>query len=34
MDKSSLAHTRWESKHHIHMFVRIPTKYSVSEIMG
>lgn len=34
MDKNSLAHTQWECKYHIHMFVRIPPKYSVSEIMG
>ena len=34
LDVSSLAHTMWECKNHIHMLVRIPPKYSVSQVMG
>lgn len=33
-DNNSLAHTKWNCKYHIHMLVRIPPKYSVSQIVG
>ncbi|MEJ8553769.1 IS200/IS605 family transposase [Tepidibacter sp. Z1-5] len=34
MDNSSLAHTKWNCKYHIHMLVSIPPKLSVSQFMG
>lgn len=33
-DNNSLAHTKWNCKYHIPMLVRIPPKYSVSQIVG
>lgn len=34
MDNSSLAHSKWNCKDHIHMLVSIPPKFSVSQFMG
>ena len=34
MDNSSLAHSKWNCKYHIHMLVSIPPKLSVSQFMG